>query len=64
MDLLPRCHDVSGGRINRIVVVPGGRLAEVGRHEEPFARDGIHRRLHAFPMAPVSDEATVRSWSH
>jgi subfamily B ATP-binding cassette protein MsbA len=35
---------------NRIVVVHDGRIAEVGRHDELIARDGIYRRLHALQM--------------
>ncbi len=35
---------------NRIVVIHDGRIAEVGRHDELIARDGIYRRLHALQM--------------
>jgi len=35
---------------DRIVVIHEGRLAEVGRHDELIARDGLYRRLHALQM--------------
>jgi subfamily B ATP-binding cassette protein MsbA len=39
---------------DRIVVVHGGRLAEVGRHDELLARDGLYRRLYALQMEGVA----------
>ncbi|MBI2160607.1 MAG: ABC transporter ATP-binding protein [Candidatus Rokubacteria bacterium] len=38
----------------RIVVVHDGRIAEVGRHDELLARDGIYRRLYALQMEGVA----------
>ncbi len=35
---------------DRIVVIHDGRIAEVGRHDELVARDGLYRRLHALQM--------------
>ena len=35
---------------DRIVVIHEGRIAEIGRHDELLARDGVYRRLHALQM--------------
>jgi subfamily B ATP-binding cassette protein MsbA len=35
---------------DRIVVIHDGRIAEIGRHDELRARDGIYRRLYALQM--------------
>jgi subfamily B ATP-binding cassette protein MsbA len=43
---------------HRIVVVHEGRIAEIGRHDELLARDGLYRRLHALQMAPSERAAT------
>src|SRR2546425_123272 len=39
---------------DRIVVVHDGRIAEIGRHEELIALDGIYRRLYALQMEGVT----------
>ena len=39
---------------DRIVVIHEGRLAEVGRHDELLARDGVYRRLYALQMWGVA----------
>jgi subfamily B ATP-binding cassette protein MsbA len=39
---------------DRIVVVHEGRLAEMGRHDELLARDGVYRRLYALQMEGVA----------
>jgi subfamily B ATP-binding cassette protein MsbA len=38
---------------DRIVVIHQGRIAEVGRHDELLARDGVYRRLYALQMEGV-----------
>src|SRR5436309_4030066 len=39
---------------DRIVVIHDGRIAEIGRHEELLAREGIYRRLYALQMEGVA----------
>jgi subfamily B ATP-binding cassette protein MsbA len=39
---------------DRIVVIHEGRIAEVGRHDELIALDGVYRRLYALQMENVS----------
>jgi len=39
---------------DRIVVVHEGRIAEVGRHDELLAQDGLYRRLYALQMEGVT----------
>jgi len=39
---------------DRIVVIHDGRIAEIGRHDELRARDGIYRRLYALQMEGVA----------
>src|SRR5439155_1417044 len=39
---------------DRIVVIHDGRIAEIGRHEELLAREGIYRRLYALQMEGVT----------
>ena len=39
---------------DRIVVVHNGRIAEIGRHDELLARDGVYRRLHALQMEGIA----------
>ncbi len=38
---------------DRTYVVHEGQIAEVGRHDELMARDGIYRRLYALQIAPT-----------
>jgi len=39
---------------DRIAVIHEGRIAEIGRHDELIARDGIYRKLYAFQMEGVA----------
>jgi len=39
---------------DRIVVIHEGRVAEIGRHDELLARDGVYRRLYALQMEGVA----------
>jgi len=39
---------------DRIAVIHEGRIAEIGRHDELIARDGIYRKLYALQMEGVA----------
>jgi len=39
---------------DRIAVIHEGRIAEVGRHDELIARDGVYRKLYALQMEGVA----------
>jgi ATP-binding cassette, subfamily B, bacterial MsbA len=39
---------------DRIVVIHEGRIAEVGRHDDLVARDGVYRRLYSLQMEGVA----------
>jgi ABC-type multidrug transport system fused ATPase/permease subunit len=38
-------------KADRIVVVDGGQIAEMGTHEQLMARQGIYNRLHTLQMS-------------
>jgi ATP-binding cassette subfamily B protein len=53
-------------RASRIVVIHKGRIAEEGRHDELFARDGIYANLYRLQMmsghaAPAARDASTAS---
>lgn len=41
-------------KANRIVVVDGGKVAEMGTHQELMAREGLYKRLHDLQWAKQS----------
>lgn len=43
-------------RAGRIVVMDGGRIVDIGRHEELVARDGLYARLAAMQFGLQADE--------
>ncbi len=47
---------------DKIVVIEDGEIAEIGRHEELLARDGVYRRLYELQLSPSENQtATSRA---
>jgi len=46
-------------RADRIVVLDGGRIAEVGAHAELIARDGVYAKLHRMQFATADVEGAA-----
>jgi len=51
-------HFATVRNADRIVVIHEGRIAEVGRHEELLANNGLYRRLYGLQIAPTENART------
>ncbi len=47
-------------RVDRILVLAGGKIEEDGSHEELFRKGGLYRRLYEAQLQPYGEEASAR----
>lgn len=45
-------------RADKIVVIEGGRIVEVGRHDELLGQEGVYRKLYALQMSGLDSSGT------